>query len=64
MLILTRRLGEVICIDDHIKIAVLSIKGSNVRVGIDAPKSVAILREEIYERQHSNDENKEHDESD
>jgi len=50
MLILTRRMGESLIIDDDIKIKVLSIKGRQVRIGIDAPKEVAVHREEIYKR--------------
>lgn len=47
MLILTRRLGETICIGGNIKITVLSVRGNFVRVGIDAPKDIPISREEI-----------------
>ncbi len=50
MLILTRRLGETLCIGDEVTITVLSVKGSQVRIGINAPKDVAVQREEIYER--------------
>ncbi len=50
MLILTRRIGESVMIGDDVTITVLGIKGSQVRMGIDAPKSVAVHREEIYER--------------
>lgn len=48
MLILTRKLGEIIAIDDHIKIQVVQIKGKQVRLGIDAPKDTKIHREEVY----------------
>jgi carbon storage regulator len=48
MLVLTRRLGESIAIDDHIKIVVVQIKGKQVRLGIEAPKTSVIHREEIY----------------
>ena len=48
MLVLTRKLGESIAIDDHIKIRVVQIKGKQVRLGIDAPKDTKIHREEIY----------------
>ena len=50
MLILTRRIGERIHIGDDVEVVVLGIKGSQVRIGIDAPKDVAVHREEIYER--------------
>ncbi len=48
MLVLTRKLGESIAIDDHIKIRVVQIKGKQVRLGIDAPKDTKIHREEVY----------------
>lgn len=48
MLVLTRKLGESIAIDDHIKIVVISIKGKQVRLGIQAPKETKIHREEVY----------------
>ena len=50
MLILTRRVGETVMIGDEVTITVLGIKGNQIRVGINAPKSVAVHREEIYER--------------
>jgi len=50
MLVLTRRLGESICINDDIKIVIQSIKGHQVRVGITAPRQTVIHREEIYQR--------------
>ena len=49
MLVLTRKVGEKIAIDDDIKITVIAIKGKQVRLGIDAPKSSKIHREEIYQ---------------
>ncbi len=48
MLVLTRKLGESIAIDDHIKVVVVQIKGKQVRLGIQAPKETKIHREEIY----------------
>lgn len=50
MLVLTRRLGESICINDDIRIVIQSIKGHQVRVGIAAPRDTVIHREEIYQR--------------
>lgn len=50
MLILTRRVGESIKISDNITVVVLGVKGSQVRLGIEAPKGVAVDREEIAER--------------
>ncbi len=49
MLVLTRKLGESIAIDDHIKIIVVQIKGKQVRLGIKAPKETKIHREEVYQ---------------
>ena len=49
MLVLTRKLGESIAIDDHIKIVVVQIKGKQVRLGIQAPRETKIHRQEIYE---------------
>jgi len=50
MLVLTRRLGESICINDDIKIVIQSVKGHQVRLGITAPKQTVIHREEIYQK--------------
>lgn len=50
MLILTRRVGETVYIGDEVTITVLALKGVQVRVGINAPKSIAVHREEIYQR--------------
>lgn len=50
MLILTRRVGETVMIGNDVTVTVLGVKGNQVRVGINAPKNVAVHREEIYER--------------
>lgn len=50
MLILTRRIGKTIMVGDQVTITVLGVKGNQVRVGISAPKNVAVHREEIYEK--------------
>jgi carbon storage regulator len=50
MLILTRKLGEKITIGDDITITLLEIKGTQVKLGIDAPKQIEIHRQEVYER--------------
>ena len=50
MLILTRRVSETIVIGNDITVTVLGVKGNQIRVGVNAPKEVAVHREEIYER--------------
>jgi carbon storage regulator len=50
MLILTRRVGESLMIGDEVNVTVLGIKGNQVRIGVSAPKDVAVHREEIYQR--------------
>jgi len=50
MLILTRRVGETIKIGNDVAVTVLGVKGNQVRVGVNAPKNVAVHREEIFER--------------
>lgn len=62
MLILTRRLGETLMVGDDVTVTVLGVKGNQVRIGVNAPKDVAVHREEIYQRiqkekakEHNND---------
>lgn len=50
MLILTRRVGESVVIGEEVTVTVLGVKGNQVRIGINAPKHVAVHREEIFER--------------
>jgi carbon storage regulator len=50
MLILTRRVGETIMIGEDVAVTVLGVQGNQVRVGVNAPKEVAVHREEIFER--------------
>lgn len=50
MLILTRRVGETVNIGDDVTLTILGVKGNQVRVGINAPKTIAVHREEIYMR--------------
>jgi len=50
LLILTRKIGEGIILGDDIRIAVLEIRGKQIRIGIEAPSSIVVLREEIYQR--------------
>jgi carbon storage regulator len=50
MLILTRRVGQTLHIGDQIQVTVLGIQGSQVRIGVNAPKDVPVHRREIYER--------------
>ncbi len=50
MLILTRRVGETVMIGENVTVTVLGVKGNQVRIGVNAPKEVAVHREEIFER--------------
>ncbi|EOD2843179.1 TPA: carbon storage regulator CsrA [Pseudomonas aeruginosa] len=50
MLILTRRVGETLMVGDDVTVTVLGVKGNQVCIGVNAPKEVAVHREEIYQR--------------
>ena len=50
MLILTRRVGETLMVGDEVTVTVLGVKGNQVRIGVNAPRDVAVHREEIYQR--------------
>ena len=50
MLILTRRVGETVVIGNDVDVTVLGVKGNQVRLGVKAPKEIAVHREEIYHR--------------
>jgi carbon storage regulator len=50
VLILTRRVGETVMIGDEVTVTVLRVKGNQVRLGVNAPKSISVQREEIFHR--------------
>jgi carbon storage regulator len=50
MLILTRKLGESIRIDEHVRVTIVEVEGKSVKIGIEAPRSVSIHREEVFLR--------------
>lgn len=50
MLILTRRIGESIIINDNVKVVILGVKQSQIKIGVEAPKEIPVYREEIFER--------------
>ena len=55
MLILTRRVGEALMVGDDTKIVVLGVKGSQIRLGINAPKDIEVHREEIFDKINTKD---------
>lgn len=59
MLVITRRVGQTFTIGDEISVVILNVKGNQVRLGIDAPKSVKILRDDIKERLSGEDDTQE-----
>jgi len=63
MLILTRRVGETLMIGDDVTITVLGVKGNQVRIGVNAPRDVAVHREEIYEKIQTDDGNSDKNDS-
>lgn len=65
MLILTRRVGETLIINNNIKLTVLGVRGHQVRIGVDAPKDVSVHRQEIFEKiQNEANDGETHDDTD
>jgi len=54
MLILTRKIGESLIISNNITITILGVKGTQIRIGVNAPKNISVHREEIYKKLHIN----------
>ncbi|TMQ03125.1 MAG: carbon storage regulator CsrA [Deltaproteobacteria bacterium] len=50
MLVLTRRIGESLMIGSRVTVTVVAVKGGQIRIGVNAPKSIPVHREELYER--------------
>jgi len=50
MLILTRRVGETLKVGDEVSVTILGVRGSQIRIGITAPKGISVCREEIYQK--------------
>jgi len=63
MLVLTRKLGEVIRVGDDVTVRVLEVKGNQVRLGVDAPAAVRIYREEVYRAIRKENEDATHDDA-
>ncbi len=57
MLVLTRKKGESIIIDNNIEITILSVEGENIRLGVSAPKELDIFRKEVFEVIQQNNQN-------
>ena len=64
MLILTRRVDESLVIGDNVTVTILGVKGNQVRIGVDAPRDVAVHREELAQKQGRSEESQSQDPSD